>query len=75
MKRGPATKLIHHPYRAPEGWDAVPVPVAKASTVLFKDTASLISATVTEQRSLDRPHENLAQPTSRAWERFAIELS
>ncbi|MGQ3051555.1 MAG: PLP-dependent transferase [Roseateles sp.] len=41
MKRRPATELIHHPYRAPEGWDAVPVPVAKASTVLFKDTADL----------------------------------
>lgn len=40
-KRGPATTLIHHPYRPPEGWDAVPVPVAKASTVLFKDTADL----------------------------------
>jgi cystathionine beta-lyase len=41
VKRGPATTLIHHPYRAPEGWDAIPVPVAKASTVLFKDTADL----------------------------------
>ncbi|MCY4744673.1 PLP-dependent transferase [Pelomonas sp. UHG3] len=41
MKRSPATTLIHHPYRAPEGWDAVPVPVAKASTVLFKNTADL----------------------------------
>lgn len=40
-KRAPSTELIHHSYRAPEGWDAVPVPVAKASTVLFKDTADL----------------------------------
>lgn len=40
-KRGPSTTLIHHPYRPPEGWAAVPVPVAKASTVLFKDTADL----------------------------------
>ena len=40
-KKAPSTQLIHHPYRAPEGWDAVPVPVAKASTVLFKDTADL----------------------------------
>jgi cystathionine beta-lyase len=40
-QRAPSTQLIHHPYRAPEGWDAVPVPVAKASTVLFKDTADL----------------------------------
>jgi cysteine-S-conjugate beta-lyase len=36
-----ATQLIHHPYQPPEGWAAVPVPVAKASTVLFKDTADL----------------------------------
>ncbi len=41
MTRKPSTQLIHHPYRAPEGWAAVPVPVAKASTVLFKDTADL----------------------------------
>lgn len=41
MTRKPSTQLIHHPYRAPDGWDAVPVPVAKASTVLFKDTADL----------------------------------
>lgn len=41
MTRKPSTQLIHHPYRAPEGWDAMPVPVAKASTVLFKDTADL----------------------------------
>jgi cystathionine beta-lyase len=40
-KRGPATTLIHHPYQPPEGWDAMPVPVAKASTVLFKNTADL----------------------------------
>lgn len=39
--RGTATAQIHHPYRAPEGWDAVPVPIHKASTVLFKDTAEL----------------------------------
>ncbi|RZJ09563.1 MAG: cystathionine beta-lyase [Rubrivivax sp.] len=41
MTRRPSTELIHHPYRAPDGWDAVPVPVAKASTVLFKNTADL----------------------------------
>jgi len=40
-KRGPSTEQIHHPFRAPEGWGAVPVPVMKASTVLFKDTAEL----------------------------------
>lgn len=41
MTRKPSTTLIHHPYRPPEGWEAVPVPVAKASTVLFKNTADL----------------------------------
>lgn len=40
-KRAISTQQIHHPYRAPEGWDAIPVPVYKASTVLFKDTADL----------------------------------
>nr|WP_255369985.1 PLP-dependent transferase [Roseateles sp. YR242] len=40
-KRGKSTEQIHHPYRPPEGWDAVPVPVHKASTVLFRDTAAL----------------------------------
>lgn len=40
-RRGPSTEQIHHPYRAPEGWDAVHVPVAKASTVLFRNTAEL----------------------------------
>ncbi|OWQ91512.1 cystathionine beta-lyase [Roseateles aquatilis] len=40
-KPGPSTALIHHPFRAPDGWDAVPVPVHKASTVLFKNTAEL----------------------------------
>lgn len=40
-KRAISTEQIHHPYRAPAGWDAVPVGVYKASTVLFKDTADL----------------------------------
>jgi len=40
-KRGKSTEQIHHPYRPPEGWAAVPVPVYKASTVLFPDTAAL----------------------------------
>ena len=37
------TKLIHHPYRAPAGFDAVPPGVFKASTVIFKDTAAMRS--------------------------------
>ncbi len=41
QRRAISTEQIHHPYRAPEGWDAIPVPVCKASTVLFKSTADL----------------------------------
>ena len=40
-RRAISTQQIHHPYRAPEGWDAFPVGVFKASTVLFKSTADL----------------------------------
>ncbi|WP_077034065.1 PLP-dependent transferase [Pelomonas sp. KK5] len=40
-KKAISTEQIHHPYKPPEGWNAVPVPVAKASTVLFKDAADL----------------------------------
>ncbi|MFY8118457.1 MAG: PLP-dependent transferase [Roseateles sp.] len=40
-QRAIATEQIHHAYRAPEGWEAVPVGVYKASTVLFKNTADL----------------------------------
>jgi cystathionine beta-lyase len=36
-----ATDLIHHPYRAPAGFDAVPPGVFKASTVIFENTAAL----------------------------------
>jgi cystathionine beta-lyase len=35
------TRLIHHPYRPPAGWDAVPPGVFKASTVIFPDVAAL----------------------------------
>ncbi len=38
---GAATRLIHHPYRAPDGFDAVPVPVHKASTVFFPSVAAM----------------------------------
>ena len=40
-KRALSTEQIHHPYRAPDGWAAIPVGVYKASTVLFKNTADL----------------------------------
>ncbi|WP_374259323.1 PLP-dependent transferase [Aquabacterium sp.] len=36
-----ATALIHHPYQAPGGFDAVPPGVHKASTVIFENTAAL----------------------------------
>ena len=35
------TRLIHHPYRAPAGFDAVPPAVHKASSVLFPNVAAL----------------------------------
>ena len=37
----PITRQIHHPYTAPEGFDAFPPAVHKASTVMFPDVASL----------------------------------
>ncbi|MCV2354182.1 PLP-dependent transferase [Paucibacter sp. B2R-40] len=40
-KRAISTDQIHHPYHAPEGWNAFPPGVFKASTVLFKNTADL----------------------------------
>jgi len=36
-----STKLIHHPYRAPAGFDAVVPAVHKASTVIFANTHAL----------------------------------
>ena len=35
------TQLIHHPYQAPDTWDAVPPGVFKASTVIFPNVATL----------------------------------
>src|SRR5436190_20462873 len=35
------TELIHHPYRPPAGFEAVPVGVHKASTVIFANTAAM----------------------------------
>jgi cystathionine beta-lyase len=35
------TGLIHHPYRPPAGFEAVPPAVCKASTVIFRDTQAL----------------------------------
>lgn len=40
---GQATRLIHHPYRPPGGFEAVQPGVHKASTVVFEDTAALKS--------------------------------
>jgi cystathionine beta-lyase len=44
------TTLIHHPYKPPGGFDAVPVGVHKASTVLFSSAAAL--------RARDWRHKN-----------------
>src|SRR5215210_1283007 len=41
MPDDPRTTLIHHPYRPPEGFEAVPVGVHKASTVIFRNVAAL----------------------------------
>jgi cystathionine beta-lyase len=37
------TPLIHHPYRAPEGFESPAVPVVKGSTVFFPNVAALRS--------------------------------
>ncbi len=36
-----STRLIHHPYRAPEGFDAPQPGVHKASTIFFPDVATM----------------------------------
>ena len=36
-----STRLIHHPYRAPSGFDAPQPPVYKASTVYFENVAAM----------------------------------
>lgn len=40
-----STRLIHHPYRAPEGFESPAVPVAKASSVFFRNVAALRART------------------------------
>jgi cystathionine beta-lyase len=35
------TRLIHHPYLAPAGFEALPQPVCKGSTILFPDVAKM----------------------------------
>ncbi|MCA0176584.1 MAG: PLP-dependent transferase [Proteobacteria bacterium] len=37
----PATDLVHHPYRAPEGFDAAQTPTHRASSVFFASMADL----------------------------------
>ncbi len=39
----PSTRLIHHPYRPPAGFESPQIPVHRASTVMFPDTAALRS--------------------------------
>jgi cysteine-S-conjugate beta-lyase len=43
MTQGKSTHLIHHPYQAPDGFDAPQIGVHKASTVIFKDVAAMRS--------------------------------
>jgi len=45
MARKPVTELIHHPYRAPAEFDAVPPGVFKASSVFFPTVEALQSRT------------------------------
>ena len=40
-----STRLIHHPYRAPVGFESPAVPVAKGSSVFFPNVAALRSRT------------------------------
>jgi cystathionine beta-lyase len=40
-----STRLIHHPFRAPEGFESCVVPVAKGSTVFFPSVAALRART------------------------------
>lgn len=41
MARDLSTELIHHSYIPPAGYEAVPIPVYKGSTVLFPDAATV----------------------------------
>ncbi len=43
------TSLIHHPYRPPEGFEAITAPVHKASTVIFPNVAALRARDWTHQ--------------------------
>jgi cysteine-S-conjugate beta-lyase len=43
MTEAKSTHLIHHPYQAPEGFDAPQIGIHKASTVIFKDVAAMRS--------------------------------
>ncbi len=45
MASDKATQLIHHPYRAPAGFESPVQPVHKGSTIFFPDTAAMRSRT------------------------------
>ncbi|MET0351261.1 MAG: PLP-dependent transferase [Rhizobacter sp.] len=49
MSTDPRTRLIHHPYVPPAGFDAPAVGVHKASTVIFANTAALQARTWKEK--------------------------
>ncbi len=58
------TGLIHHPYQPPAGFDAMPVPVHKASTVVFADTAALRARHALGMKKLGYSYGLHGTPTS-----------
>lgn len=46
----PTTRLVHHPYRPPAGFEAITTPVHKASTVIFPTVQALRERDWTHQR-------------------------
>ncbi len=51
MKKSVQTALVHSDYTAPEGFDAYPVAIHHASTVLFKDVAAMRSGNWKDKQS------------------------
>jgi cystathionine beta-lyase len=46
-----STDLIHHPYRAPDGFESPVVPVVKGSTIFFANTAAMRARTWLDRSS------------------------
>ncbi|WP_426115884.1 cystathionine beta-lyase [Massilia sp. PWRC2] len=51
MSRSVQTGLVHSDYTAPAGFNAYPVPIHHASTVLFKDVAAMRAGTWKDKQS------------------------